>query len=331
MPKANPYDPKYIMKRDGVSHKEALNIIADMKRRNGHARGKKFSNRNSPYDPKYVMKRDNISYEEACVKIEQYKAQKATSLANFERRYGKDEGKKRYQEWKEKSLAKGHAVARENGSSQSKFSPSYYVRHGYSQEEAYALALEFLKENSPLHVEYYIKRGHSLSFARNKIRKIHDKKLGRDSYREFLEKTTNMSSEEIEQKIKEIRGNCSREALGNDAFEDRIAKIRKTMERKGIWVPVDDLSDYEQYRRQVWQYTNQNDLSVLPNFEKRALAGTENGYHLDHKYSISQGYINQVTPELIGSIKNLEFIPWQENVKKQGKCTITEEELVNED
>jgi hypothetical protein len=32
MPKANPYDPNYIMKRDGVSHEEAMAAIAEYKR-----------------------------------------------------------------------------------------------------------------------------------------------------------------------------------------------------------------------------------------------------------------------------------------------------------
>ena len=30
----------------------------------------------------------------------------------------------------------------------------------------------------------------------------------------------------------------------------------------------------------------------------------------------------------IGNIVNLEFIPWQENVKKRTKCSITKEELI---
>ena len=30
-----------------------------------------------------------------------------------------------------------------------------------------------------------------------------------------------------------------------------------------------------------------------------------------------------------GGIKNLEFIPWEENVKKRTKCSITINELIN--
>jgi hypothetical protein len=100
------------------------------------------------------------------------------------------------------------------------------------------------------------------------------------------------------------------------------------MENKGMWIPLEDMSDYEQYRKLVWFYTNQNDLTLLENYDKRALAGTDGGYHLDHKFSISMGYIEGVPPDLIGSIANLIFLPWKDNVLKQGKSSIKKEDLL---
>ncbi len=40
-----------------------------------------------------------------------------------------------------------------------------------------------------------------------------------------------------------------------------------------------------------------------------------------------EGFRTNIKPEIIGNIKNLEFIPWEENIKKRTKCSITIEEL----
>lgn len=50
-------------------------------------------------------------------------------------------------------------------------------------------------------------------------------------------------------------------------------------------------------------------------------------YQLDHKFSISEGFLNGIPPEIIGSFCNLEVIPYRSNNKKGRKCSITKEEL----
>ena len=326
MKKANPYDPTYIMKRDNCSFAEAEEYIKSLKEKSAWNKGKKIKKAN-PYDPTYIMKRDNCSFAEAEEYIKQYKQHKATTLSNFIKRYGKEIGTEKYNSWKNKSLAKGWEISKKNGKSQSKFSPEYYIRHGYNRHDAYKMAIQWQHENSPLHIEYYIKRGKDIEYARKMIRKIHDKKIGRDCYREYLENTTDYTKQEIDKIIKESRGNFSKEKLDIQQFNERIYKTRKTFERKGIWIPLSDLSDYELYRREVWKYTDKNDLSSLENYEKRGRAGVPGAYHLDHKFSISRGFIEGISPDIIGSIQNLEFITWEDNVRKQGKCSILKEDL----
>ena len=279
--------------------------------------------RNNVYDPAYISKREGITLEEASRFIEEYKADKATSKDNFIRKYGEKVGLQKYNEWFEKSLQRGIDTS---DSSRSKRHKDFYLKRGHTLEESIHLAAKYNRENSPVHIEYYIKRGKSIDYARKAIRKIHDKKNGRDSYREKLE-LQGFTPSEIDSIIKYSRGHCSRERLGDEEFEKRMTKTRKTFEERGLWVPLEDMSDYELYRKMVWDETNSNDIAKLENFEKRGRAGVEGAYHLDHKYSIQQGYINDIPPELIGSIKNLEFIPWEQNVKKQSNCSITEKEL----
>ena len=63
------------------------------------------------------------------------------------------------------------------------------------------------------------------------------------------------------------------------------------------------------------------------NFEKRGISGIDGNYHLDHKFSIVEGFKQKINPLVIGDITNLEFLPWQENIKKRTRCSINKKEL----
>ena len=54
-----------------------------------------------------------------------------------------------------------------------------------------------------------------------------------------------------------------------------------------------------------------------------------NTYQVDHRYSISQGFENKVSPFLIASILNCELITWQQNMAKFSDCSITLEHLLD--
>jgi hypothetical protein len=53
-------------------------------------------------------------------------------------------------------------------------------------------------------------------------------------------------------------------------------------------------------------------------------------YHLDHKYSIYQGFLDKIDPKIISSINNLEVLSEYENCSKGISCSITKEELISE-
>lgn len=86
----------------------------------------------------------------------------------------------------------------------------------------------------------------------------------------------------------------------------------------------------KKYQKKVRYYTNKQNLKSLPNYEKRGvyMGKSSNTYHLDHKYSILEGFKNNINPELIGNIHNLEMIPGYENRKKYKNCSITIELLL---
>lgn len=76
-------------------------------------------------------------------------------------------------------------------------------------------------------------------------------------------------------------------------------------------------TEYNKYKYLVYKETKKFDLSILPNYDKpRKLCGVDGGYQLDHILSIKYGFDNNIDPAIIGNIKNLQFIPWEENRKK---------------
>ena len=79
--------------------------------------------------------------------------------------------------------------------------------------------------------------------------------------------------------------------------------------------------DKKLYYAMVWEVTESQPLYILENSDKR---GWRN-YHLDHIYPISMGFKEKISPEKIGNIKNLRFIPFEENIKKGS--TITSDSL----
>ena len=101
----------------------------------------------------------------------------------------------------------------------------------------------------------------------------------------------------------------------------------KEYNKKLGYISIDDNKKemWDEYYRLVWYYTNKN-LKYVNNIELR---GIEFGYSLDHKYSIKQGFLDEISADIIGSHYNLEIITISENSSKGAKCSITKEELIS--
>lgn len=90
---------------------------------------------------------------------------------------------------------------------------------------------------------------------------------------------------------------------------------------------LEKLPTFIKYKNKVYSITKKQPIHLLDNYEKRGNSGVVGKYHLDHKYSIIEGFKNNIDPNIIGDLKNLQFIPWEENIKKRTKCSITIQEL----
>lgn len=71
-----------------------------------------------------------------------------------------------------------------------------------------------------------------------------------------------------------------------------------------------------QYYIRVWIATLRNEI-LLPNFDRKNIDGLDT----DHIVPISYGFKNNINPELIGSLDNLQLLPNQLNLDKGTKLT----------
>lgn len=80
------------------------------------------------------------------------------------------------------------------------------------------------------------------------------------------------------------------------------------------------LSEKTIYYNEVHKITKRQLIHTLEFHEKRGKAkkGTDH-YQLDHIIPISEGFRNNIDPNIIGNITNLRFIPWKENILRNKK------------
>jgi hypothetical protein len=78
---------------------------------------------------------------------------------------------------------------------------------------------------------------------------------------------------------------------------------------------------WDLYKFNVWRYTEktykENYSSINPKNFKRG-----EDYHLDHKFSISEGFLQGVLPSIIGGVVNLEILTSYDNNSKGRKCSL---------
>lgn len=105
-------------------------------------------------------------------------------------------------------------------------------------------------------------------------------------------------------------------------------KAIQTRVNNGNMVPVELRDEYRDYYDTVVRITNKQDLSTLTNIEKRGVIGKDDdAHHIDHMFSIYDGFMNDVPADIIGNICNLHCIPGSANIKKRNNSWITLKEL----
>jgi transposase-like protein len=86
---------------------------------------------------------------------------------------------------------------------------------------------------------------------------------------------------------------------------------------------------FKEYRYQVDKITKRVLKEHINEINIRNYPLGRNKYHIDHRFSVSEGFICGVDPSIIGSKYNLEILSEHDNCSKNNKCSITLEELLN--
>ena len=108
--------------------------------------------------------------------------------------------------------------------------------------------------------------------------------------------------------------------MQNKEIVDKLFEIRFGITHDEY---LEQLPDFKRYRNEVLKITRKQPLNILNNYNKRGLRD----YHLDHKFSISEGFKQNIPPYIIGNINNLIMLPWKDNLSKNYTCSLTKEEL----
>ena len=95
-----------------------------------------------------------------------------------------------------------------------------------------------------------------------------------------------------------------------------------------LYTDPNRLKEFEKYYKIVNKETYITKKKFFYKIENIELQGKKHKYALDHKYSIYDGFKNNIDPKIIGHYKNLECISESENLKKNRNSSITLEELL---
>lgn len=273
------------------------------------------------YEPTYWMLRKNIYLHEAENCVNQYKKNKSTSKSGFVYRHGESEGIVKFKKFQKTSAysSSDDWFIKKYGEDwelqkirfnrkKSKRCLDYWINLGYSVDDAKIEVLNYQQNTSGVYKNYYEQRGYTKEEIDVIFKIINYKKGSHNRNVKYL-------------KIKYPNN-------WKSIYLENCKKYRKRMEDIGIWISESIVDDFRKYKYLVNRYTNENLLfygELLKNLNLRS-----NEYHLDHKYSIKMGFINDIDPRIVGSIINLEIVPASINLSKKDKCTITKNFLLKE-
>lgn len=109
-------------------------------------------------------------------------------------------------------------------------------------------------------------------------------------------------------------------------IDDLMQKTLKTKIEKGQVIPIELQSKFNQYKSKVMYFTRR---SIKEKFTKEDLQKLGiNKFHIDHVHSIYNGFLENASPEIIGSKENLSIVDAGYNSKKRCNSDITLLELI---
>jgi hypothetical protein len=179
----------------------------------------------------------------------------------------------------------------------------YWISKGYSETESVKLVTKWQSELSPRTKFYWISKGYNENDAERKV----------SAYQKLN------STESIMK-----RYNCDKvvaielqDLIIHHSFDENMLSGRFSDKIQSFY--------FIAYKNIVLEETEKNYKLYKEEIDSENIRGEK--FHLDHMYSIKDGFLNGVPAEIIASKWNLKVIPKLENVSKQDRSSITLKEL----
>lgn len=108
-----------------------------------------------------------------------------------------------------------------------------------------------------------------------------------------------------------------------------IRKMCRYCYYESIRIPLDQIEEFNEYSKKIRYLTRSNFFKYKKQISGYFLKEIDSkNYHIDHIYSISDGFINKISPEIISSHHNLRVIKKMDNLEKGKKSDITLDKLM---
>lgn len=136
-------------------------------------------------------------------------------------------------------------------------------------------------------------------------------------------------SEQVRKKFKQT---CMKQyGVDNPSKSNQvISKIKKSRIAAGDWLPDAERSDLELYRIAVKKITAKSYHDYYYKINPNNLPRERYKYHLDHIFSVEEGFKNGVPAEIIGHWTNLRMLWHLDNSAKNTKCHKTIDQLIED-
>lgn len=113
-----------------------------------------------------------------------------------------------------------------------------------------------------------------------------------------------------------------------DVIKDIKEKSYITKVAKSLCTTKEDKSDFQNYRRKIDVVTRNSYKEHITVINPDNLIRSKTGFHLDHMFSVFDGFIQSVPIYIIAHPANLTMLNASENTSKNLKSSITLEELL---
>ncbi len=120
---------------------------------------------------------------------------------------------------------------------------------------------------------------------------------------------------------------CSHDPDNTENRDEGIKARRTLMEDSGKWIKDEDREDYDMYSTIIRRESEKSAKNKFDITELEKRGQYKDSLHLDHRYSIYDGFYNNIPTIWMYQSVNLELIPRNNNLSKGTKSSIKIDDL----